>query len=590
MDVMSRKTSPFRIYRRALIEARAYWPWLIVVLLLGLAAIPLGLLAPLPFKLVVDSVLDTQPLPGWLSVLLPAWATTGTEAVLWMVIGLTVVIAVAGIVHQAVDWLVREYVAEKMVLEFRGRLFLHSLHASLLHHTTRGSHEPAYRIAQDAPALQWTAIHGFIPVIISLVSLTAMLYVTGILAPQLALVALATSVPLVLLIHFNQVRMRDRWHGVREHESAAQSVVREALDGLRIVSVFGQQRREQSRFLNRARQALWARLRVVQMEGGFTIVLGLATAFGTTAILYLGIRDVQAGALSTGELLLIMGYIGQLYAPLQAIGSHITSQQRAIASAERAFAILDEDPRVPERPDALPFERAEGQFAFRGVGFAYPGNAPVLSGVDLEVPPGSRIGVVGPSGAGKSTFINLLLRLFDPDAGRIELDGVDLRDYRLADLRHQFSVVSQDVILFSSSIAENIAYARPEATSEEIEAAARLANAHDFICSLPEGYDTQIGDRGMRLSGGERQRISLARAFLKDAPILLLDEPTSSLDKANETAITECIDILMRGRTVFIIAHHAGVLRDVDGILRIQNGQVMQEESPAHHLELVKAG
>jgi len=590
MDVMSRKTSPFRIYRRALIEARAYWPWLIVVLLLGLAAIPLGLLAPLPFKLVVDSVLDTQPLPGWLSVLLPAWATTGTEAVLWMVIGLTVVIAVAGIVHQAVDWLVREYVAEKMVLEFRGRLFLHSLHASLLHHTTRGSHEPAYRIAQDAPALQWTAIHGFIPVIISLVSLTAMLYVTGILAPQLALVALATSVPLVLLIHFNQVRMRDRWHGVREHESAAQSVVREALDGLRIVSVFGQQRREQSRFLNRARQALWARLRVVQMEGGFTLVLGRATAFGTTAILYLGIRDVQAGALSTGELLLIMGYIGQLYAPLQAIGSHITSQQRAIASAERAFAILDEDPRVPERPDALPFERAEGQFAFRGVGFAYPGNAPVLSGVDLEVPPGSRIGVVGPSGAGKSTFINLLLRLFDPDAGRIELDGVDLRDYRLADLRHQFSVVSQDVILFSSSIAENIAYARPEATSEEIEAAARLANAHDFICSLPEGYDTQIGDRGMRLSGGERQRISLARAFLKDAPILLLDEPTSSLDKANETAITECIDILMRGRTVFIIAHHAGVLRDVDGILRIQNGQVMQEESPAHHLELVKAG
>ncbi len=587
---MTRHTSPFRIYRRALLEARAYWPWLTVVLLLGLAAIPLGLLAPLPFKLVVDSVLDSQPLPAWLDSLLPAWATTGTETIFWMVIALSVLVAVLGIIHQAVDWLVREYVAERMVLDFRGRLFLHALHASLLHHTARGSHEPAYRIAQDAPALQWTALYGFIPVIISLVSLTAMLYVTGILAPQLALVALATSVPLVLLIHFNQVRMRDRWHGVREHESAAQSVVREALDGLRIVSVFGQQRREQSRFLRRARQALWARLRVIRMEGGFTIVLGLATALGTTAILYLGVRDVQGGALTTGELLLIMGYIGQLYAPLQAIGTHITSQQRAIASAERAFAILDEETNVPERPDALPLERAEGRFSFHDVGFAYPGNEPVLSGVNLEVPPGSRVGVVGPSGAGKSTFINLLLRLFDPGTGGIQLDGVDLRDYKLADLRHQFSVVSQDVILFSSSIAENIAYARPEATPEEVEAAARLANAHEFIRSLPEGYATQVGDRGMRLSGGERQRISLARAFLKDAPILLLDEPTSSLDKANETAITECIDRLMQGRTVFIIAHHAGVLRDVDGILRIQHGHVTQEACPAHRLELLKAG
>ncbi len=456
----SERFSTVRIYVRAMREARPYWPFLGLVLMLGLAGMPLALLAPVPVKIIVDSVLSGEPLPGFMAAFLPHSWSLSTEAMFAVAIGMSVGVALLSVGHSALDWLVREYVAERMVMDFRSKLFLHTLKTSALNHNTEGAHEPAYRINLDAPALQWTALYGIIPVLISLASLAGILYVTWQLAPTLALVALATSVPLIVLIHFNQHRMRGKWHGVREQESAAQSVVQEALNALRVVTVFGQEKREVQRFNREARKSLTHRLRVVRMEGGFTLILGLATALGTTAILYLGVRDVQAGSLTTGGLLLIMGYIAQLYAPLQAIGTHITGQQRAIASAERAFALLDGRKQLEQRPDALPLERARGEIAFEHVSFAYPGaSETVVDNASLHVAAGSRVGIVGRSGAGKSTLVNLIIRLFDPVAGRILLDGIDLRDYRLADLRGQFSVVSQEVTLFSTTVGENIAYA-----------------------------------------------------------------------------------------------------------------------------------
>ncbi|MCK9531131.1 MAG: ABC transporter ATP-binding protein/permease [Gammaproteobacteria bacterium] len=572
------QNAPFAVYARALKEARAYWPHIGLVLLLGLAWTPLALLTPLPLKLIVDNVLGDQPLPAYVAWAVPAGFGTGTEAVLALAIILSVMIALFGIVHTAADWLLREYVAERMVLDFRGRLFLHSLHTSLLSHFKRGSHEPAYRINLDAPALQWTALYGIVPVILALTSLGSMLYVTSLIAPRLALVALATAVPIILLIHMNQARMRNKWHGVREKESAAQSVVQEALGALRVVTVFGQEQREQQRYLGAARAGLRARLRVVQLEGVFSMGLGLATALGTTTILYLGVRDVQAGAIAVGDLLLIMGYIGQLYGPLQTIGNHITGQQRAIASAERAFGMLDEKPMVEERPGACALDEARGEIVFDDVTFAYPNTErPTLRNVKLRLPAGASVGIIGRSGAGKSTLINLLVRMFDPQQGRILLDGQDIRDLKIADLRRQFSMVSQEVVLFSTTVAENIAYAKPGATRAEIMEAARRADAHAFISRLPQGYDTPVGDSGMLMSGGERQRISLARAFLKDAPILLLDEPTSALDNQTEAAITECLERLVRGRTVLIIAHHQTVLREVDFLFRVDDGRVLEE-------------
>ena len=404
------QNAPFAVYARALKEARAYWPHIGLVLLLGLAWTPLALLTPLPLKLIVDNVLGDQPLPAYVTWAVPAGFGTGTEAVLALAIILSVMIALFGIVHTAADWLLREYVAERMVLDFRGRLFLHSLHTSLLSHFKRGSHEPAYRINLDAPALQWTALYGIVPVILALTSLGSMLYVTSLIAPRLALVALATAIPIILLIHLNQARMRNKWHGVREKESAAQSVVQEALGALRVVTVFGQEQREQQRYLGAARAGLRARLRVVQLEGVFSMGLGLATALGTTAILYLGVRDVQAGAIAVGDLLLIMGYIGQLYGPLQTIGNHITGQQRAIASAERAFGMLDEKPMVEERPGARALDEARGEIVFDDVTFAYPNTErPTLRNVNLRLPAGASVGIIGRSGAGKSTLINRLV-------------------------------------------------------------------------------------------------------------------------------------------------------------------------------------
>jgi ATP-binding cassette subfamily B protein len=572
------KNAPIAVYLRALREARAYWPHIGLVLLLGLAWTPIALLTPLPVKLIVDNVLGDQPLPTYVAWVIPDGFGTGAETVFALAIILSVVIALIGIVHTAADWLLREYVAERMVLEFRGRLFLHSLHASLLSHFRRGSHEPAYRINLDAPALQWTALYGIIPVILALTSLGSMLYVTSLIAPRLALVALATAIPVILLIHLNQARMRDKWHGVREKESAAQSVVQEALSALRVVTVFGQEKREQQRYLGAARAGLRARLRVVQLEGALSMGLGLATALGTTTILYLGVRDVQAGAIATGDLLLIMGYIGQLYGPLQTIGNHITGQQRAIASAERVFGMLDEKPMVEERPDARSMDQARGELVFENVSFTYPNTEQAtLREVNLRLPAGTSAGIVGRSGAGKSTLINLVVRMFDPQEGRILLDGQDIRELKIADLRRQFSMVSQEVVLFSTTVAENIAYAKPGATREEIIEAARRADAHEFISRLPKAYDTQVGDSGMLLSGGERQRLSLARAFLKDAPILLLDEPTSALDHQTEAAITDCLERLVRGRTVLIIAHHQTVLREVDYRFRVEGGHVLEE-------------
>jgi ATP-binding cassette subfamily B protein len=317
----------------------------------------------------------------------------------------------------------------------------------------------------------------------------------------------------------------------------------------------------------------------------------MTTTAGTAAVLYIGIVHVQLGLLSLGSLLLVMGYLAQLYSPLKTISRKIARFQTHLASAERAFNLLDEAPDVAERADARPVVRAAGRVAFEDVSFAYDGVQPVLSRVSFEIAPGTRVGVAGRTGAGKTTLTSLLTRFYDPSAGRILLDDLDLRDYKVADLRNQFAIVLQEPVLFSTSIAENIAYARPGASQTEIVRAAEAANAHDFIVSQPEGYDTRVGERGMLLSGGERQRIALARAFLKDAPILIMDEPTSSVDIRTESAIMEAMERLMTGRTTFMIAHRLTTLESCDLLLVIQDGQLVDLTSDVkavvhHALEL----
>ncbi len=350
------------------------------------------------------------------------------------------------------------------------------------------------------------------------------------------------------------------------------AVVQEVLSAVRVVKAFGREDHEQRRYVRRSTEGMRARIRLGLAEGRYSLAIGLITAVGTAAVLWVGVWHVRAGALTLGSLLLVMSYLGGLYEPLRTIGKKASSLQGYLASAERALAILDHAPDVVDRPDARPLRRTSGAVTFRHVCFTYEAGHPILHDISFDAPPGTRVGIAGRTGAGKTTLLSLLTRFYDPISGQILLDGVDLRDYKLADLRNQFAIVLQDPVLFSTSIRENIAYARPEATEDEIVKAARLANAHDFIIGLPDGYETRVGERGMRLSGGERQRISLARAFLKDAPILLLDEPTSSVDLKTESAILEAMERLMRGRTTFIVAHRLSTLGNCDCRLELENG------------------
>lgn len=572
------KVSDTALYIRLLRQARRYWPHIGAILLLDLLATPIGLLAPVPVKIVVDSVIGSNAVPGFLAPLMPASAATSKEGILVFASVLLVLIALLGRVQSFASAFLRTYTGEKLLLEFRSRLFRHAQRLSLTYHDSAGTADSIYRIQYDASAITNVAVNGVLPFLTAGFTLVGMIYVTARLDMQLALIALLISPILVFLTIAFRQRLRGQWRQVKLLESSALGVIQESMTSLRVVKAFGQEDREEGRFRRSYDQGVRARLRVTFGDGAFGMLVGMTTAIGTAAILLVGGRHVLLGSLTLGNLILIMAYVAQLYQPLATIGRKITGLQRGLAAAERAYALLDQSPDVVDRPGAKPVSRVAGSLRFDDVSFAYEAEVPVLTRVSFEVEAGSRIGVVGTTGAGKSTLMGLLTRFCDPTHGRILLDGIDLRDYILGDLRKQYAIVMQDTVLFSTSIGENIAYGRPGAAVSEIEAAARVANAHEFIQALPDGYQTSVGERGMRLSGGERQRIALARAFLTDAPILILDEPTSSVDIGTEAAIIEAIERVMEGRTAFMVAHRPSTLVGCETLLRVKEGHCTLEK------------
>ena len=557
------------LYKRVLLQARPYWPHIVALFLVSMLATPLALLGPVPLRIAVDSVIGSKPLPAFLEPLVPDAAVRSRAAILVFATALVVMTALLVQLQGLATSVLRTWTAERLVQGFRARLFRHVQRISLLYHDAKGSTDAAYRIQQDASAIQDIAIDGIIPFLTSSITLVSMLAVMLRLDAQLSLVALAVIPVVGGLARIYRVRLRQRSRQVKKIESEALGVVYEVLSSLRVVKAFGQEDRELNRFVTTSLRGVRERMRLAVAQGGLGLLVGLTMAGGTAAMLYIGSRHVQSGDLTLGELLLVMSYLAQLYEPLRTASRRIASLQGHLASAERAFALLDQQPDVPEKADARPLARARGEMEFEHVSFAYELGRPILNEVSFVVPAGARVGIVGRTGAGKSTLLHLMTRLFDPQAGRILLDGVDLRDYKIADLRNQFAIVLQEPVLFSTSLAENIAYARPDATPTEIVAAARAADAHDFIASLPQGYDTSVGERGMRLSGGERQRIALARAFLKDAPFLVLDEPTSSVDTGTEAGILKVMERLMHDRTTFIVAHRLATLKHCDFLVQV---------------------
>ena len=561
------------VYRRVLTEARPYWPHLILALLIGLLSIPTALLLPLPLKIELDSVLGSHPLPAFLSYVVPPAVQHSIYLPLIPAL-LFVIFALANQAQTFAAGLLYTSITEKLILHVRAKFLLHVQQLSLSYHDVKGSSDSIYRLQYDINIVVYYLVGNVVPLVTAAFTVVGMCYVTARINVQLMFIAIAISPALLLASYYFQSRVHEPWRESKRLENSAIGVVHETLGALRVVKAFGRERGEQERFIKRSGKGIAARMWVSLAVNIYHAVVAVVIALGTAAALYVGARQVQAGLMTVGGFVMVMAYLAQLYAPLQTITQKIADLQTGFVSAERVFSVLDEPPEVIEKPHAKVLQRAQGSVIFDQVSFGYDSHRSVLKNVSFQIEPGTSVGIVGQTGTGKTTLVSLLVRFYDPQEGRIFLDGVDIRDYKVADLRDQFGFVLQESVLFSATIAENIAYGRPGAAETEIVEAAKAANADAFILKLRDRYKTIVGERGSTLSGGERQRIALARAFLKNAPIIILDEPTSSVDVDTEAAILEATQRLIRGRTALIIAHRSSTLTNCDLIMKVDDGQV----------------
>ena len=555
--------------------AKPCWPHLAVITLLSLLSTPLSLLVPLPLKIAVDTVIGEQAMPRWIHLWTPhGWYATKASCLMFAA-GLLLAIAVLSSLQSLLSWLLQTYTGERLVHDFRAQLLWHAQRLTLAFHDRRGPNDTAFRIQYDAPAVQNLLLQGVVPLFTSFVGFFAVLAVTLRISPKLAAISLIISPVLYVLARNSSKKVRSGYDEIRELDSSAMLVLYEALSAVRSVKAFGQESHQDELFRRKSRLRMKEQIRLASVQAAFHVLIGLSIAGATAVALVIGITQVRQNLITVGELLLVMAYMAQLYEPLRTISTKIPELQASISSLTRATAILDETPEITETEAAIPTRRVEGNITMRNVGFQYSaGSRKVLHDVSFEIQAGACVGIIGASGSGKSTLINLITRFYDPSEGQVFLDGIDIRQYDLRDLRRQFSIVLQEPMLFSTTVAGNIAYGDPDADREEVIAAAKLANAHQFIENLSQGYNTQIGEKGVRLSGGERQRIAIARAFLKNAPIVILDESTSAVDLKTESAIMGGIENLARGRTTFMIAHRLSTLERCDTVLVMKDGRL----------------
>lgn len=575
-------------YRLLLRYAVPYWKGWVLIVLVTLLSTASGLLGPWPMKVLVDNVLDDKPMPDVLARiadLLPG-ADSAQGLLMWVAVAGLGLFALNSAFNVILTWSwIR--VGQRMVYDLAADLFARIQRRSLIFHTHNSVGDSLSRVVDDS----WS-VHTVVDTLLfapghALITATAMILVMARLDLGLTLLSLAV-VPFMVGASFPLGRpIRAAAHVKREIESRIQSHVQQTLSGMPVVQAFAQEDREHRRFRENTHEAIRAHRRSTLIGSIYDLSSGLITTLGTAAILWLGARHVLDGGLTVGSLLVFLSYLGSLQAQFLAFTGIYGALQGAGASVDRVMDVLQAQPEVTDKPGARPLPPVRGHIRLENVTFGYEPEHPVLHNVSLEALPGQTVAIVGPTGAGKSTLVGLIPRFFDPWEGRVTVDGHDLRDVQLKSLRDQVSLMLQEPFLFSLSVAENIAYGRPDATRAEIEAAARAANAHSYIEQLPEGYDTLLGEHGGTLSGGERQRLSIARALLKDAPVLILDEPTSALDAETEGLLLEALDRLMQGRTTFIIAHRLSTVRRADRIVGLQEGRVVEAGT---HDELLGQG
>jgi len=556
----------------------------VVGLALVIAASGAALLQPWPLKLVVDGVLGDRPIPSALAQVAGAVVIHSPVAIdpklALLIILCVAVLAIQGIVGalNVLSTYVLVAVGLRMVFRLRCRLFDHIQKLSLSFHDATPIGDSLYRVTWDTYSAQALFNSGIVPAVTAAVTLGGIAFVMLALDWAATLAALAVGVPLTLLIRRLDRPMTERSLRMHERESDVSARIQETLIGIRAVQAFGQEEVESARFRGHADASLHANLRLTVLQATSQATVGLLLAAGTAAIIYIAATRSLAGRLTTGDVVLLVAYVGMLYKPLETLAYTAAVVQGAVASARRVFAILDTVSAVPDGVggDEL-LGRARGDVVFERVSFAYGEGRHVLRDISLDVPVGTTVALVGASGAGKTTLANLLLRFYDPTNGQIRLDGHDLRSLTLTSLRRNVALVPQEPILFSASVRENIAYSRPEADFEAIRAAARAAGADDFILALPDGYETHIGERGVTLSGGQRQRLAIARAFLKDAPVLIMDEPTSALDSEAEADLLQSLSQLASGRTTFVIAHRLSTVRNADLIVVLRDCKIAEQ-------------
>jgi ABC-type multidrug transport system fused ATPase/permease subunit len=559
---------------------------LAVILAAMLVQMAMSLAAPWPLKAVIDNVVGNHRPPQWINWLLPVLGGASKAHVAAAAGIVTVIIAaVTGVAFYVASYLT-ERLGQCVGMDLRVRLFNHLQQLSLAYYDTNRAGTILSTLTGDVQTIQNFISMSTLKILTNVLTLGGMVVVMTWLRADFALIALAVTPVLAIFVFRVNKAIKTAVKEVRTRQSDLLGTLQEGLQSIEVVQAFSREDHQVQRVSKASTDTVTAWLKARRVSSLLTPVVGLAIALCTGLVLWRGSLLIAAGAMTVGMLTVFLTYLAKFFQPVRDLAQMTNTMAQVSVGFERVLAICDADKIIPERPTPTEPPSFRGDISFEHVSFGYDPEVPVLRDISFTVSPGQMVGIVGPTGSGKSTLVSLIPRFRDADAGRIAIDGVDIRDYKLHGLRSQIGMVLQDTVLMRGTVRENIAFGRPDATDEDIVLAAKLANADEFISRMPDGYDSMIGDRGKTLSGGQRQRIGIARALIRNNPILILDEPTAALDTESEELVIEALERLMEGRTVITIAHRLSTLRNADKIIVIKDGVVAEDGTQEGLLEL----